>query len=421
MGISLNFGVLFPVLMDYFQESRERTAWVGSVQIAFIFALGPLTSALVNRLGCRLTAIIGGLLSVSGLLLSSLASSIFIMYVTYSVLFGFGSSCLYVSSYVITSLYFDKNRSIATGITSSGSGLGVLSIAPILQALLDLFDWRKTYRITAGIFSIVCVLCLTFDPTVAKQRGERGVDGRDNEELEMSDEQDVEIIEDKRKKWFDFSVFKEKVFVVLTLCMTVASLGHNTPRLHLVRFSEDLQVSADAASQLFIYIGITTFIGRLLSGFLCNMRCVNPIYVLMFGYVLDGSASIFLSQLQTYGQLIVFSFLFGLADGLILGTFHITMLNSVGPSKRASAFGLSALFYGSTIATGPPLAGFMTDRLHTYIPSFILAAVTEYIAALLLLILLCGKKQSQNHEALVCGDQLEHRNFKEVCTWETNV
>ena len=24
-GISLNFGVLFPVLMDYFQESRERT------------------------------------------------------------------------------------------------------------------------------------------------------------------------------------------------------------------------------------------------------------------------------------------------------------------------------------------------------------------------------------------------------------
>ena len=202
------------------------------MQIALIFALGPLTSVLVNRLGCRLTSIIGGLICVSGLLLSSLASSIYIMYLTYTFMFGFGSSCLYVSSYVITSLYFDKNRSIATGITASGSGLGTMSVAPILQALLDSFGWIKTYRITAGIFSVVCVLCLTFDPVVAK-KGERDADSRNSEELEKPDEQDVRIIE--KRKWFDFSVFKEKVFVVLTLANTVASLGHNTPRLHLVR------------------------------------------------------------------------------------------------------------------------------------------------------------------------------------------
>ena len=205
------------------------------MQIAFIFALGPLTSALVNRLGCRLTAIIGGLCCVSGLLLSSVASSVYIMYVTYSVLFGFGGSCLYLSSYVITSQYFVKNRSIATGITASGSGIGVLSVAPMLQALLDSFDWRKTYRITAGIISVVCVVCLTFDLTVAK-RGENSIDHRKCEEQEMSHEQGEQAQEEK-KKWFDLSVFKEKVFVVLTLCNTVASIGHNTPRLHLVRLS----------------------------------------------------------------------------------------------------------------------------------------------------------------------------------------
>ena len=205
------------------------------MQIAFIFALGPLTSALVNRFGCRLTAIIGGLCCVSGLLLSSVASSVYIMYVTYSVLFGFGGSCLYLSSYVITSQYFVKNHSIATGITASGSGLGVLSLAPMLQALLDSFDWRKTYRITAGIISVVCVLCLTFDPTVAK-RGENSIDDRKCEEQEMSHEQEEQVLREK-KKWFDLSVFKEKVFVVLTLCNTVASIGHNTPRLHLVRLS----------------------------------------------------------------------------------------------------------------------------------------------------------------------------------------
>lgn len=390
-GISLNFGVLFPVLMDYFQESREKTAWVGSVGIALIFVLGPLTSMLVNRLGYRLTAILGGLSGSIGLLLSSFASSIYVIYGTYSVLFGFGGSCIFVSSYVVTSQYFERNRSIATGILASGTGLGVLGMAPVLQGLLDYFDWRKTYRLTAAIYSAVCVLGLTFSPVLVNK--EKSATEKENEVLEDLNEEKGKKI-GKSNKWIDFSVFKEKVFVVLTLSMSVAFIGHHIPRLHLVRFSEDLHVSADAASRLFIYIGITTFLGRLLSGILCNIPAVNPVYVFMVGLALDGSSVVLLTQAKDYGYLIAFSLLYGLADGFEIGTFNICMMNNyLEPRKRASAFGLSAIFYGTMTAAGPPLAGFMTDHLHTYVPSFIMAAVVEFTAAALPLILVCGKKQ----------------------------
>ena len=87
------------------------------------------------------------------------------------------------------------------------------------------------------------------------------------------------------------------------------------------------------------------------------MRCVNPVSVYMFGHILDGSSSVFLSQAKTYGHLIAFSFLYGLADGIVVGTFYICILNSAETSKKASAFGLSALCYGPIIATGPALAG----------------------------------------------------------------
>ena len=207
-------------------------AWVGSVGIALIFVLGPLTSMLVNRLGYRLTAILGGLLGSIGLLLSSFASSIYVIYGTYSVLFGFGGSCIFVSSYVVTSRYFERNRSIATGILASGTGLGVLGMAPVLQGLLDSFDWRKTYRLTAAIYSAVCVLGLTFSPVLAN-RGKNTAE-RENEKLEDLNEEEGRKI-GKSTKWIDFSVFKEKVFVVLTLSMSVAFIGHLTPRLHLVR------------------------------------------------------------------------------------------------------------------------------------------------------------------------------------------
>ena len=206
-------------------------AWVGSVGIALIFVLGPLTSMLVNRLGCRLTAILGGLSGSIGLLLSSFASSIYVIYGTYSVLFGFGGSCIFVSSYVVTSQYFERNRSIATGILASGTGLGVLGMAPVLQGLLDYFDWRKTYRLTAAIYSAVCVLGLTFSPVLAN-RGKNTAE-RENERLEDLNEEKGRKI-GKSTKWIDFSVFKEKVFVVLTLSMSVAFIGHLTPRLHLV-------------------------------------------------------------------------------------------------------------------------------------------------------------------------------------------
>ena len=201
-----------------------------------MFTLGPLTSALVNRLGCRLTAVIGGLSCVSGLLISSLASSVYIMYITYSVLFGFGGSCLFVSSYVIISQYFEKNRFIATGILASGTGLGVFIVAPILQALLDSFDWRKTYRITAGIISVVCVLCLTFVPTATNSKKWKN-QSRNGEEKELENQgEQEEGTTEKPNKWIDLTVFREKVYVVLTLSFALALLGHHVPRLHLVRF-----------------------------------------------------------------------------------------------------------------------------------------------------------------------------------------
>ena len=41
----------------------------------------------------------------------------------------------------------------------------------------------------------------------------------------------------------------------------------------------------------------------------------------------------------------------------------------------------------------------MTDRLNTYIPSFIFCAVVEFVGAAILLILVCDKKQPRNRAA----------------------
>ncbi|KAJ7393157.1 hypothetical protein OS493_006123 [Desmophyllum pertusum] len=59
MGFVYSFGIFFPVFMDYFHESREKTAWVGSLSFAVINFAGLASGALVIRFGCRVTALMG--------------------------------------------------------------------------------------------------------------------------------------------------------------------------------------------------------------------------------------------------------------------------------------------------------------------------------------------------------------------------
>ena len=59
-----------------------------TVQLTSLSPTGFLYAALVMRLGCRFTTIIGGLLAALGYALSAFAPNIYTLYVTYGVIAG---------------------------------------------------------------------------------------------------------------------------------------------------------------------------------------------------------------------------------------------------------------------------------------------------------------------------------------------
>ncbi|KAJ7385181.1 hypothetical protein OS493_017558 [Desmophyllum pertusum] len=82
---------------------------------------------------------IGTVCSVVGLVSASFAKSIIVYYFTYGLMFGFGASCVRTSSFLVVAKYFHKRRPFATGILTSGNGIGLFVLAPLTQALLDNF------------------------------------------------------------------------------------------------------------------------------------------------------------------------------------------------------------------------------------------------------------------------------------------
>ena len=93
---------------------------MGSVSVGIMYLFGPITSGLSERLGCRVVALLGGLLCFLGLLLTSFVSDLKKLYVTYGVLWGIGSSFCYFPTLTAPGEYFCRRLSLVNGIVTAG-------------------------------------------------------------------------------------------------------------------------------------------------------------------------------------------------------------------------------------------------------------------------------------------------------------
>lgn len=58
---------------------------------------------------------------------------------------------VYVPSHVLSGLYYDKKRSLATGLATSGSGVGAIIFPLLVNFLVDNYGWRGSFYIVCGI------------------------------------------------------------------------------------------------------------------------------------------------------------------------------------------------------------------------------------------------------------------------------
>lgn len=188
-GIAFTFGVIYTELIVEFQGSKSATSWIGSLFAGMPLICAPIAGLMVNRYGCRLTTIIGGLITSVGLLISSFARSVEVMAISYGVIAGFGLSFVYVPASVIPSFWFEKKRSFVTGIAKSGTGIGTFAMAPLMEYLIYEFSWRGALLILSGITLNLVFFGALFRPLPY----EEDEDSNDEEENEDKLEAVIEL------------------------------------------------------------------------------------------------------------------------------------------------------------------------------------------------------------------------------------
>lgn len=107
---------------------------------------------LLDRWGPRIVFATGSLLLGLSLFLSSLATKVVHLQLTYGVLGGIALGMIGLGAFAaIVSGWVEERRGLAIGITFAGTGLGALIFVPFVERLITWIGWQEAYLVLAGL------------------------------------------------------------------------------------------------------------------------------------------------------------------------------------------------------------------------------------------------------------------------------
>ena len=125
-----------------------------------------------DRLGPRVVITLCGFLIGLGYLLMSQVSTVWQLYVFYGVIIGIGMSGFWVPLLSTIVRWFDKRRSMMSGIVLTATGVGILIGAPVANRIISTYDWRISYIIMGSLVLIVILLAAQFLKRAPAQVGQ---------------------------------------------------------------------------------------------------------------------------------------------------------------------------------------------------------------------------------------------------------
>ena len=150
-GSAYTFSAFIAPLQQSFAASRGSVSLVFSLAGFLYFGLGIVSGPLADRWGARRLAVIGMILTGSGLALAGMARNLAEADAAYGLGVGLGVGFAYVPALGAVQRWFVRRRGFASGLAVSGIGAGTLVMPPFAAFLIAAFGWREAYLVLGGL------------------------------------------------------------------------------------------------------------------------------------------------------------------------------------------------------------------------------------------------------------------------------
>uniref|UniRef100_A0AAQ4Q598 Major facilitator superfamily (MFS) profile domain-containing protein n=2 Tax=Gasterosteus aculeatus aculeatus TaxID=481459 RepID=A0AAQ4Q598_GASAC len=371
--------VFFKELIREFGVGYSDTAWISSILLAMLYGTGPLCSVLVNRFGCRPVMMVGGLFASLGMIMASFSTSIIHIYLSTGVITGLGLALNFQPSLIMLNRYFSERRPLANGLSAAGSPVALCCLSPLGQVLQYQYGWRGGFLILGGLLLNCCVCGALMKPLVGPKALKSKV-------LELDNQEGPEKTKKPKAKLLDFSVFKDRGFLIYTVAASIMVLGLFVPPVFIVSYAKELGNEDTKSALLLSILGFIDIFARPTCGVIAGLKWVRPrcVYLFSFAMLFNGITDLIGSQAKDYGSLVVFCIFFGLSYGMVGALQFEVLMAIVGTEKFSSAIGLVLLMEAIAVLVGPPGAGRLLDATKNYMWVFLLAGIEVVISAVVL-------------------------------------
>ncbi|KAM9837520.1 monocarboxylate transporter 4 [Aulostomus maculatus] len=385
--------VFFKELIREFNVGYSDTAWISSILLAMLYGTGPLCSVMVNKFGCRPVMMIGGLFASLGMILASFSTSIIHIYICVGVITGLGLALNFQPSLIMLNRYFSEKRPLANGLAAAGSPVALCCLSPLGQILQYHYGWRGGFLILGGILLNCCACGALMRPLLPPKKPQELEGGLP----------DAEETPRPKRKLLDFSVFKDRGFVIYTVAASVMVLGLFVPPVFVVNYAKGLGYEDTKSALLLTILGFVDMFARPASGLIAGTKWMRPrsVYLFSFAMIFNGCTDLIGSQANDYGGLVVFCIFFGMSYGMVGALQFEVLMAIVGTEKFSSAIGLVLLMEAIAVLVGPPGAGRLLDATHQYKYVFLLAGCEVTLSAFILALgnFFCLRKKQGEPEA----------------------
>jgi predicted MFS family arabinose efflux permease len=267
-------------------------------------------------------------------------------------------------------------------IVGSGSGLGLMVIAPFAAYLIANYGWQHAYLI------IGLVVLLTVPSSTLLLRNGSKAAGLlpDQGKLAIADRSPLkgQALEEPR----NFSLpqaLKTGNFWLLFLIWFLYSFCFHMVLTHLVPHAMDLGIGSMKASTIVTLLGIATICGRLFVGRMSSSISLKQAGIASAIFMIG--AMLLLAWGKSLWLLYIFAAVFGLSFGGLDPPVTVLIGNVFGLNHIGVIIGALSAGFAAGAAVGPAFAGYIFDISGRYFFAFLTSAISMLMAALSIFLL----------------------------------
>jgi MFS family permease len=366
-GSLFSLGVFLKPLEESMRWSRSSVSVTALINWMAMGVGSFFWGAISDRLGSRLVTMAGGFLLGLSLVLSSQATALWHLHITFGLGVGFAAGAFLTPLSATATKWFTTNRGLAVGIVSAGGGAGMLLLSPLTRWVTSLYDWRAAMIVLGDLAWLVVIPVALLVKNAPAEMGAVALGGAATRQRDFSTRE----------------VLRAPQFWAIALTHFACCAAHSGPIFHMVTHAIDQGVAAMVAATVLGVSGLASIGGRIACGLIADRFGAKP--TLLVGLALQ--AVMVFSYLFTRDTLSFYAaaVAFGVSYGGVMPLYALVTREYFGQKVMGTAYGAVFLISTLGMGLGSWAGGWIHDALGTYAWLFISSALIGLMAMVLAL------------------------------------